>query len=205
MQTPAGKHCSAGRHSLWRLALPHLLVLLAALALPLAAGAAEDTDPPEVFGDEAGAYRLGPGDRIHIDVFNQSDLTGDYVLDGSGRISMPLIGQVQATGLTAAELGQRLVDRFKPDYLVNPRISVKVQNYRPYYIMGEVGRTGSFNYVDGMTYLNAIVIAGGYTYRAKKDVVYVIRASDPERAEVRMDVNEKVQPGDIIRVAERMF
>jgi polysaccharide export outer membrane protein len=150
-------------------------------------------------------YRLGPGDVVQINVFNQEDLTGQYKLDGAGRISMHLIGQLKASDLTATELEAELVSRLRPDYLVNPRISVIVLSYRPYYIIGEVNRTGTFPYVDGMSYLTAIAIAGGYTYRAKKDVVFVIRGEDLDREEIRIDVDEKVQPGDIIRVAERLF
>jgi protein involved in polysaccharide export with SLBB domain len=150
-------------------------------------------------------YRLGPGDHIHIRVHNQDDLSGEYVLDGTGRFSMPLIGTVVASGMTASGLENFLVSRLKPDYLVNPRIAVEVSNYRPYYIIGEVKNPSSYNYVQGMTYLTAIAIAGGYTYRAKKGVVYVIQGDDPDREETKMDADLKVQPGDIIRVAERLF
>ncbi len=150
-------------------------------------------------------YRLGPGDRIMVNVFNQSDLTGEYTLDGAGRFSMHLIGQVEAAGKTASELEVAMVEALKPDYLVNPRISVQVLTYRPFYIIGEVNSAGDYPYVDGMTYLNAIAIAGGYTFRAKQDIVYVIRAGDPEEDEQRLAVSERVQPGDIIRVDERMF
>ena len=154
--------------------------------------------------DEQG-YRLGAGDRVYVTVFNQDDLTGEFVLDGDGRFSMPLIGTVVAKGLTPRELETLLVSRLKPDYLVNPRVSIEVRNYRPYYLIGEVRTTGSFAYVDGITYLKAIAMAGGYSYRAKKDIVFVIRGDDPEQEEIKLDVNEKVQPGDIIRVAERLF
>ena len=150
-------------------------------------------------------YRLGPGDRIHIRVHNQDDLSGEYVLDGTGRFSMPLIGTVVASGMTASGLENFLVSRLKPDYLVNPRIAVEVSNYRPYYIIGEVKNPSSYNYVQGMTYLTAIAIAGGYTYRAKKGVVFVIQGDDPDREEIKLDADLKVQPGDIIRVAERLF
>ena len=151
------------------------------------------------------SYRLGPGDKLQIDVFNQEDLTGEYTVDGDGRFTMHLIGKVSAAGLTPTELEALLVSKLKPDYLVNPRVSVRVQNFRPFYIIGEVARPSSYAYVDGMTYLTAVAIAGGYTYRAKKDHVFVVRADDPGREEVKLDVNEKVQPGDIIRVAERIF
>lgn len=152
-----------------------------------------------------GSYILGAGDILQIDVFNQPDLTGEYTLDGDGRFTMHLIGKVEAANLTVTELEALLVSRLKPDYLVNPRVSVRVQNFRPYYIMGEVNRPDSYAFVDGMTFLTAIAKAGGYTYRGKKDYVFVIHADDPERKEVKMDVSSKVRPGDIIRVAERLF
>ena len=151
------------------------------------------------------SYRLGAGDKIQIDVFNQEDLTGEYTLDGNGRFTMHLIGKVEAAGLTPTELEALLVSRLKPDYLVNPRVSIRMENFRPFYIMGEVKNPSSYNYVDGMTYLTAVAIAGGYTYRGKKNQVYVIRGDDPNREELKLDVNDKVRPGDIIRVAERMF
>jgi polysaccharide export outer membrane protein len=151
------------------------------------------------------SYTLGTGDSVNISIFNQEDLSGTYALDGDGRFSMPLIGMVDAEGLTPAELEQVLIDKLKPDYLVNPRIYVQVMNYRPYYLMGEVRGTGAFPYQAGMTYLTAIAKAGGFTYRAKQDHVYVIRADDPEQNEIKLDIDEKVQPGDIIRVDERMF
>lgn len=150
-------------------------------------------------------YRLGAGDRIKVTVFNHADLTGEYTLDGNGRFPMLFIGQVPAEGKTASELEVAIVDALRPDYLVNPRVTVQVLTYRPFYIIGEVGAPGSYPYVDGMTYLNAIAIASGYTVRAKQDIVYVIRAGDPEEEEVRMPVSERVQPGDVIRVDERMF
>lgn len=150
-------------------------------------------------------YRLGPGDRISVNVFNHPDLSGDYTLDGSGRFPMLLIGQVDGAGKTAAELEVAIVDALRPDYLVNPRVTVQVLTYRPFYIIGEINSAGAYPYVDGMTYLNAIAISGGYTFRAKQDIVYVIRAGDPEEEEIRLPVSDRVQPGDIIRVDERMF
>ena len=151
------------------------------------------------------SYRLGAGDKLQINVFNQADLTGEYTLDANGRFTMHLIGKVKAKGLTPTELEAQLVSKLKPDYLVNPRVSVRVQNFRPFYIIGEVKSPSSYAYVNGMTYLTAVAIAGGYTYRAKKSHVYVVRGDDPERKEIKLEVNEKVRPGDIVRIAERMF
>ncbi len=188
-----------------------LLLFLSFWALSAAAqdlGAEAENDaadvPIENPLDSAG-YRLGARDQIRVSVFNQADLTGNYVLDGEGRFAMPLIGTVNAKGLTPVELAEHISNRLKPDFLVNPRISVEVSNYRPYFLVGEVKSTGSFAYVEGLTYLTAIAMAGGYSYRAKQDVVYVTRASEEGTEELKLDVNEKVQPGDIIRVAERFF
>jgi polysaccharide export outer membrane protein len=177
-----------------------LLVLLLALVVSTIA-CAQETPVTEADG----SYRLGAGDKINIDVFNQPDLTGEYTLDGNGRFNMHLIGRIDAANLTPTELEALLVSKLKPDYLVNPRVSVRMQNFRPFYIMGEVKNPNSYAYVDGMTYLTAVAIAGGYTYRGKKDWVYVIRGDDPNREELKLDVNEKVRPGDIIRIAERLF
>jgi len=180
----------------------HLLWLLMC-GIALAQEPAESSSPTPLANDSV--YELDYGDRIRIEVFNQPDLSGEYSLDGDGRFSMPLIGAVEAAGLSPAELEALLVSKFKPDYLVNPRIFIQVLNYRPYYLIGEVNGTGAFPYRAGMTYMTAIAIAGGFTYRAKQDVVYVIRGDDPKQEEIKLSVDEKVQPGDIIRVAERLF
>jgi protein involved in polysaccharide export with SLBB domain len=118
---------------------------------------------------------------------------------------MPLIGTIEADGLNPLQLEDLLVSKLKPDYLVNPRIFIQVMNSRLYYLIGEVNGTGAFPYKAGMTYLTAIANAGGYSYRAKQDVVFVIRGDDPEQNEIKLSVDEKVQPGDIIRIAERLF
>ena len=150
-------------------------------------------------------YQLGSGDVLKITVFNQEDLSGEYTINGSGQISLPLIGTVNAKNLTAKQLEQGIVDKLKPDYLLNPRVSVQVLNYRPFYILGEVKEPKSYPYVDGMTYLNAVAIAGGYTYRAKEDHVVVIRMNDPQKRELILKMDEKVLPGDVIHVKERFF
>jgi polysaccharide export outer membrane protein len=184
-----------------RIRLGWVLCLLLASLLLCGVASAQSVAP----GTSDTTYKLDSGDVVRISVFNQPDLSGDYMLDGDGRFSMPLVGSVEAAGLTPAELESRLVDLYRPDYLVNPRIFIQVMNYRPYYLVGEVQGTGAFPYQAGMTYLTAIANAGGFTYRAKRDHVMVIRADDPAQEEIRMDVEEKVQPGDIIRVEERLF
>ena len=180
-----------------------ILVLLGAASNLEAQDESESLPRPAVTVDSS--YQLAPGNKVRINVFNQEDLSGEHTLDGNGQFSMPLIGTVNANGLTADELEALLVSRYKPDYLVNPRIFVQIGNYRPYYLMGEVASKGAFPYQPGLTYLEAIANAGGFTYRAKQGVVYVIRGDDPEQNEIKLSIDDEVQPGDIIRIAERLF
>ena len=188
--------------SLWTWLL--LIFALTAGSGPLAAQDVIETLPPPA-SESFRNYELAPGDRVKIDIFNQVDLSGEFTLDEEGRFSMPLIGTVEAAGLTPLALEDLLISKLKPDYLVNPRVFIQVMNSRLYYLIGEVLGTGAFPYKSGMTYLTAIANAGGYSYRAKQDVVYVIRGDDPEQNELKLSVEEKVQPGDIIRIAERLF
>ena len=154
---------------------------------------------------QSGGYQLGPGDKLVISVFNQEDLTGEYAINGAGRFFMPFIGNVDAKGLTITELTDLIVNKLKPDYLLNPRVSIEVLNFRPFYIIGEVKEPNSYPYVEGMTYLNAVAIAGGYTYRAKKGYAMVRRNEDQDGKEQKVDMTSSVMAGDIIRIVERMF
>jgi len=160
---------------------------------------------PPLPSDSFSNYELAPGDRIKVDIFNHVDLSGEYTLNDEGRFSMPLIGTVEANGLNPLQLEDLLVSILKPDYLVNPRVFIQVMNSRLYYLIGEVAGRGAFPYKSSMTYLTAIANAGGYTYRAKQDFVFVIRGDDPDQNELKLSVEQKVQPGDIIRIAERLF
>ena len=150
-------------------------------------------------------YRLGPGDRLQVTVFGQNDLSGEFEVNGAGQISMPLIQWVLVAGLTVQETELVIAGKLSPDYLKNPRVSVSVLNYRPFYIIGEVNRPGSYPYVSGMTVLNSIALAGGFTYRAKKSKVKIIRADDPEKRKQKAAADTEVLPGDIIEVPERFF
>ncbi len=150
-------------------------------------------------------YTLGSGDLLKITIFSQEDMSGEYLVNGNGDISLPLIGRIKVMGLTLPEVETHLKAKLSPDYLLNPRVSLQVMNFRPYYILGEVAEPKSYPYVDGMTYINAVAIAGGYTYRAKKGYVYVIRGNDSDRNELKLSTTQKVLPGDTIRVDERFF
>jgi polysaccharide export outer membrane protein len=151
-------------------------------------------------------YRLGSGDHVHIIVFGQDDLTGEYQVDGSGKIAFPLIGEVQAGGLTARELERELRSALSPQYLKDPRISAEVLAYRPFYILGEVKTPGSYSYVSGMTVINAVALAGGFTPRAKENTFDLARmGKDGRRTKMEATQDTPVQPGDVITVPERWF
>ncbi|MCW0235867.1 MAG: polysaccharide export protein [Ferrovibrio sp.] len=154
----------------------------------------------------AEGYRLGSGDRVRVTVFGQPELTGEFAVDGGGQMSYPLIGQLRAGGLTAAELEKALIGKLSPDYLKNPSVSVEVLTYRPFYIVGEVRTPGSYPFVSGMTVLNAVALAGGFTYRARESSFYVTRtAEDGSKTKLDTGADATILPGDIITVRERYF
>lgn len=184
-----------------------MLVLFGAQLGPVGAAAAmaqatESAGP--TFNAEA-AYRLGSGDKLRITVYNEDTLSGEYEVDGSGVLALKLIGVIEAGGKTIPEITRTIEDKLKDGYLLNPSVAIEVLNYRPFYVLGEVKEPGKYAYVSGMTVLNAVALAGGYTYRAKQSRVLVIRANDPSKKEEIADQNTVIMPGDIIRVPERFF
>ena len=150
------------------------------------------------------AYKLGSGDRIRLTVFRHEDLSGEFALDGAGNFAMPLIGEVQAYGLTTRELEQRVADKLKDGYLVDPQVGIEVLNYRPFYILGEVRSPGSYPYVNGMTVLNAVALAGGFSYRALQDD-FLLQRGGSNTAGQEVDGTTPLLPGDIVTVQERFF
>jgi len=150
-------------------------------------------------------YRLGSGDRIVVTVFGHEDLSGEFELDGEGRIALPLVGEVALAHRLLREAEALVAGRLTPDYLVNPRVSIQVANYRPFYILGEVKQPGSYPYVNGLTVVQAVAIAGGYTYRARQSRISVQRALAPERRQEPAAPDTVVLPGDIVNVPERYF
>jgi protein involved in polysaccharide export with SLBB domain len=155
--------------------------------------------------DGVAAYRLSAGDRVLITVFGHEDLSGEFEIHGAGVISMPLISDVDAAGLTVNELEAAIVDALKPDYLRDPIVSAEVVNFRPIYIIGEVVNPGSYPYTRGMTVINAVAVAGGFSYRAKKSELVIRRDGDDPTSEIQVDLDTVVLPGDVIEVPERFF
>ena len=155
--------------------------------------------------DASFSHRLSPGDRIKVTVFGHDDLSGEFELDGDGSISLPLIRVVPAAGLTAKELEGAITDKLKPDYLRNPSVTVEVLSYRPFYIIGEIKAPGAYPYVNGMTVLNAVALAGGYTYRARTKSIIIKRHIGESQADIRAKPETPVLPGDVIEIPERYF
>jgi protein involved in polysaccharide export with SLBB domain len=150
-------------------------------------------------------YVLGPGDKLKVTVFGNDDLSGETEVDPSGQVTLPLIQQVPAAGKTVSQLEAEIRKKLSPDFVKNPRLSIEVLNYRPFYIIGEVKNPGSYPYVAGMTVVNAIALAGGFTYRANKDEVQILRAADPAHKPASALRGDTVLPGDVIEVKERLF
>jgi len=149
-------------------------------------------------------YRLGSGDQLRITVFGHPDLSGEFEVGSDGRVALPLIGEVRAVQLTLKELENAITAKLKPDYLKNPQLSVEVLDYRPFYIIGEVKNPGSYPYVGGMRVVNAVAMAGGFTYRARERELLITRAAgDGEKETVGQEA--LVLPGDVIEVPERYF
>ena len=160
---------------------------------------------PDAFAQQQSEYRTGSGDKLRITVFGHDDLSGDFLVDGSGYVALPLIGKIKAGDSTSREIELAIINKLKPDYLKNPRVGVEILNYRPFYILGEVKNPGSYPYVDGMKVINAIALSGGYTYRGRENKLLIIRAKDPERKKQPADHDTIVLPGDVIEVPERFF
>ena len=164
--------------------------------------AENDTNAAKAFEK---SYRLGPGDRLRVIVFGEEDLSGEFEVDSVGVVSLPLIQPINTSNMTLAQLRTQIENQLKAGYLVEPRVSVEILNYRPFYITGEVGRPGEYPYVAGMNVLKAIAMAGGYTYRANTRRVLLTRADTNSEEEKKPSQQLLILPGDYIRVPERFF
>lgn len=150
-------------------------------------------------------YSLGAGDQIRLIVFGEENLSGEFVVDGGGSISLPLIGEIAAKDKTIRQFQRSVELALQDGYLNDPRVSAEVLNFRPYYILGEVASSGEYPFSDGLTVVNAVATAGGFTYRANKKVIFIKRAGDFNEVEYPLTSTTPVQPGDTIRISERLF
>jgi protein involved in polysaccharide export with SLBB domain len=150
-------------------------------------------------------YHLGAGDKLRIIVFGEESLTGEFFVAGGGKIAFPLIGDVDALGKTIPELQKEIEAKLADGYLKQPKVSAEVLNYRPFYILGEVMKPGEYPYTNGLTVLNAVATAQGFTYRADTKKVYIRRAATTGELGEPLTPTTPVEPGDTIRIGERFF
>jgi polysaccharide export outer membrane protein len=166
------------------------------VAPPVAPTSYASAEPP---------YTLGAGDKLRVVVFGQDGISNTYIVDAGGNVSLPLIGTVPARGLTTQQLSARIAERLKQGYVREPHVTVEVETYRPFFILGEVTTPGQYPYVADMTVEKAIAIAGGFSPRAFKTTVEVTRNAPGERFKGDVPLNYPLRPGDTVLVKERWF
>jgi polysaccharide biosynthesis/export protein VpsN len=182
-----------------------LLILFVLLVMPVLL-AASPALSQEVEDDPS--YTLNTGDHVQVTVFEEPDLSIDAVLDDTGAISFPLLGELVVRGLTPRDLESRITEGLRGRFLINPRVNVAILEYRPFFVRGEVSNPGSFPFKPGLTVEKAVSMAGGFTARASKSEFYIISDegtdSVPE-ARKSATLSSRVRPGDVINIEQSFF
>jgi polysaccharide export outer membrane protein len=155
------------------------------------------------------SYRLGPGDQIRIITYDEPQLTNTFTVGDDGKVAFPLVGTLNASGLTTSQLASEISVTLRKGKVINqPSVSVEVTTYRPISVLGEVNHPGQYPYQPGMTTLDAVALAGGFTYRAVTDYASDWRSSGQvtsSAVEGKIDPGSKLEPGDVITIFERYF
>jgi polysaccharide export outer membrane protein len=160
---------------------------------------------PAPIATEYTSTRLHVGDRIKVTVYGEENLNGVYDIDPAGNVTLPLAGTVRAAGRSKAELQQEVTRRYKSDYLQDPKVTVDIASFRPFFVMGEVVRPGEFEYRNGLNVMNAVARAGGLTYRGDRSVVLIQHVGEEVWTQYPLSPAIPVAPGDMIRIPERYF
>ncbi|MEH2476395.1 polysaccharide export outer membrane protein [Nitrobacteraceae bacterium AZCC 2161] len=195
-------------NSLAGLSFLFMLAVVAAIGSSSTTASAQAQRPPSAASSTAassGTYVLGPTDRVRVKVYGEADITGEYEVDSNGIVSVPLAGHVKAAGLTTRELERGITLALSKGIVRDPRVSVEVALYRPYYILGEVKKSGEYPYRIGLTVMDAVASAGGFTYRANESKVYLRRSGSTVEEIYPLDAPILIFPGDNVRVPERYF
>ena len=150
-------------------------------------------------------YTLDAGDKLRVVVFGQDGITNSYTVDAGGKVNLPLIGAVTARGLTNQQLAGAIAARLKQGFVREPNVSVEVETYRPFFILGEVTTPGQYPYVANLTAETAVAIAGGFAPRAFKKTVELTRKTGGQQIRTEVPLDYPVRPGDTILVKERWF
>ncbi len=183
-----------------------LRACLASLLLMLLSACAPGGDLPPLPSFHPAEYRLSAGDQVRIITVGQDELTGEFRIDDSGRIAVPMLGNLPAAGLGPAQLGHEVAGALQKNGLLrSPSVSVEVVRYRPVSVLGEVNKPGAFEYQPGMTLLSAVAQAGGFTPRAVENEASVLRVGTGHATEWRAGRTDLLQPGDVVTVFERRF
>lgn len=151
------------------------------------------------------AYHLDAGDKLRVVVYGQEGLTNTYAIDAAGSITMPLIGAVPARGRTPAGLAAEITAKLRNGYIRDPSVAVEIDSYRPFFILGEVQAPGQYPYVPNMTVESAVAIAGGFTPRAKRNMVTITHTDAGGSGRYVVPLGTSLAPGDTVFVGERWF
>jgi polysaccharide export outer membrane protein len=156
--------------------------------------------------ESVSSYRLGAGDVITVQVLGEEDLKREKIrLSDAATISYPVLGEIRLAGKTVGELERLIHDGLKGRYLVNPQVTVMINEYRNFFINGQVERPGGYPFIPGLTVRKAVSLAGGFKERASREKIYVIREEDRTQTPSKVDLNAVVNPGDIITIEESFF
>ena len=156
--------------------------------------------------DSVSSYRLGAGDVITVQVLGEEDLKRERIrLSDAATISYPILGEIRLAGKTVGELERLIHDGLKGRYLVNPQVTVTINEYRHFFINGQIERPGGYPFIPGLTVRKAVSLAGGLKERASRDKIFVIREEDRTQTPRKVDLNAAVNPGDIITIEESFF
>jgi polysaccharide biosynthesis/export protein VpsN len=155
---------------------------------------------------ELSTYKLGSGDTISVRVLGEDDLRRERIrLSDAGTISFPILGELRVRGMTVGALEEHITQGLKGRYLLNPQVTVSIDEYRNFFVNGMVEKPGGYPFAPGMTVRKAISLAGGFKERASREKLNIIRDDDPKQVPRKVDLNTAVLPGDILTVEESFF
>jgi polysaccharide export outer membrane protein len=180
-----------------------LILLSACSSVPNEVVSTGDRYVPQDAGVED--YRLGAGDKLKVSVFNEPTLSGEFSVGTDGMLSLPLVGDLRVLGDSATIVASKYQSALANGYLRDPKVSAEIISFRPFFILGEVKTPGQFPYASGMTALNAIALAQGFSPRAERSVVFIRRAGAADEVAFRLSPDLRVWPGDTIRIGEKYF
>jgi polysaccharide biosynthesis/export protein len=160
---------------------------------------------PQAVADTDGPYLLDTGDRLRVFVYGQPNLSRSYTVDHDGKITVPLIGNVSARGLTTNDVEAGIRNQLGAEFVRDPQVTVDVQQNRPFFILGEVRNAGQYPYVSGMTVRTAVAIAGGFSDRASERMFRISRRNNGFVEEIDAPGDYVLKPGDTVQVFERFF